>query len=149
MNVVFYFARAVVTFQQLTQVASEFEYRSSQMDIGGVDSLRIYYKLDDAYWEWMPLREDQGDFDSFEPANQARIVAYKPASVYIVLHRPLSWPTLRTFLHRVLSEYAGWVGSDTQDLQPVFTVDNIETLPNPLYVETLEYSHRTKTHPPE
>ncbi len=143
MDDVFYFSHAVVTFEDLMDIAEEFGYQSRvRTHADGEEWLHIYYQADEADWMWIPVSEAQGDFQSFEPVSLKIVTRYNPASAYIVHYRVLSWVKLRVFLRRVMERYGGWVGSDTDGWKPIYTAENIQTQANPLYRKTLADNYR-------
>ncbi len=144
MNDFFYFTRAAITLRDVMTIAGEAGYRAFcfSSDTSGDDRLNIYY-VGEQFWQWIPLHEREGDFDSFAPPNREIVAAYQPVSAFIIAHDVLSWPQLRSFLKRVLERHGGWIGNDTDGWEPVYTADTIGHLPYPHYRETLAWRERT------
>ncbi len=91
------------------------------------------------YWMFIPISEAEGDWNEFGPSEREVVTDYNSMSAFLVVHPPGSWPTLRVFLRDLLLEYGGWVGSASDNWQPIFTTENILKLANPLYEETQTY----------
>lgn len=132
MEDIFYFTRSEVSPEHLAELSHTSEYgaRLCPWSQEERSSVNVYYG-GERFWQFIPLGDDAGDLDTWEPEARRVVAAYQPASAYIVVHHADSWPELRSFLLRVLRRYGGWIGSDTESLAPSYTADDIESAPYP------------------
>ncbi len=124
MEDLFYFTKSLVTFEDIAEIAHEFGYETERHVVSDHDVLNVIYAGDE-FWQWIPMRESAGDFNSFTPSEQQMIKRYEPSSSFIIAHHLVSWPVIRTFLKRVLERHEGWIGCDVENFEPTFTAENI------------------------
>jgi hypothetical protein len=133
MEDLFYFTQAEVTLEDIERLAHEAGYETTYVQWSTEPWLHVIL-TNEIYWEWIPIREREGGFDSFEVPAQELLGRYQPLSAFDVTfhpYRPPSLTKLGEFLQLILMKYGGWVGCDTANLEPIYRVDNIEELRYP------------------
>jgi len=137
----FYFTRDAVSLEDIARLAEQAGYRTLVFGAASGPELNTYYN-DEDFWQWIPISRKDGDFRSFDRKSKEVIDTFRPVSAFIVAYQPMSWPSLRSLLKRVMECFGGWIGSDTDGWQPIFTFDNIDKQPNPSYIAAVQWRER-------
>lgn len=127
MEDLFYFTKSALTLQDFWRIAEREGHQCKIHEYPNGPALHIYYS-DRRFWQCVKTSEEQGDYDSFEPSEYAFVADYQPASSFVISYHTVSVNSLALLLKIVLTEYGGWLGSDENNFEPIYTVDNIDSL---------------------
>jgi hypothetical protein len=134
----FYFTRSAVRLQDLAALADGLGHRSEIFPGRAGDLLNVYYR-ERSFWQWIPIDVGSGDAAAFDDRSREVLAGYGPTSAFIIAHRVMSWPILKVYLKGILAKYGGWVGSDRDGWEPIYTVESIDHAPYPSYIQAVAY----------
>lgn len=141
MESVFYFTQQALTLQDIAVLANEAGYEAAFAVSPIGEELQVNSGTG-SQWIWLAEDHRTEKLTDFSPEQQHRIAAYGPRSVFHIMLHPLTWTALRPLLQRLFTQHEGWISSDTDDLEPIFTAANIATEPYLPEEKTREYHRR-------
>ena len=144
MEEIFYFTRQPITLDELAAVIARLVYETARFTaadagipirFGEQDSeafLNVYWPPDPrVFWSWAPTDTLIVHSEAARPTLQQ----YGYATEYTISLRnePWSIDPLRDLLRQLLQAYGGWIGSDTETLEPTYHLETLDQLAFPLY----------------
>jgi hypothetical protein len=125
MNDVFYFTKTNISLDYIADIAKQSGFKHEFIGRPTI-YLNIYYQPTN-FWQWIGMREEE-DFNGFGPHERAIVEVFQPASAFIICYHDDSLRQLSSFLFNILDCYGGLIVSDADNLEPIYTIDNINEL---------------------
>ena len=141
---IFYFTRQLVQLDELKAIIAGLGYETARFTAAdaaipippsGQDALRsfnVYWPPDPrVFWSWAPTDTLTVHVEAALPI----LKQYGYATEYTIsLHNePWSIDPLRDLLRQLLRDYGGWIGLDTETLEPTYHLETLDQLAFPLY----------------
>jgi hypothetical protein len=144
MEDIFYFTRQPIQLDELKAIIAGLGYETARFTAAdaaipippsGQDALRsfnVYWPPDPrVFWSWAPT-------DTLAVHGDAALLVLKQygyATEYTISLRnePWSIDPLRALLRQLLQTYGGWIGMDTETLEPTYGLETLDQLAFPLY----------------
>ncbi|KQV49839.1 MULTISPECIES: hypothetical protein [unclassified Duganella] len=124
MNDVFYFSSSDIALDKVCKLLSEeFSYNlyltenQDALQIDMSDSMRFQVQK-------MNINDDFGG-----PADLEVISRINARSCLCVSYHNVNLPELKVVLRTLLQSFGGWVGSDAEAFEPLYSLENIDSMP--------------------
>lgn len=124
MNDVFYFSSTSVALASVCKVLGE-EYLYNLYLTPGQDALQI--DLNDSMH--FQIHEMNVDDDFSGPSDFDVIARINARSCFCFSYHNVNLPALKDVLKTLLQRFGGWVGSDAEAFEPLYSLENIDSMP--------------------
>lgn len=121
MDDIFYLSTKKITVNNIKQIAEQVNVKNTFIPKSS-DVLEIDYS-EGVTASWFQMRVEEFE----EPESVKFLDCNKIRTIFCISHHPKDLKLILPHLKKVLKEYGGWIGNDSEGFQPCFDIEFIDS----------------------